>query len=221
MRKRNKYKSIMLTGVVLSGVSLGSLVCVNKITKGDKLEEENAILRAELKEADAKLINSRIEKLKEINKENTKLVIFESNKAKYSKTIQDKSWFPIPVTIDTKYSYKVTIDLSKAQIVTIKDTTYVEINYEDIKLDTISIDIPKIDADVNFINQFKSKTLEKLTDRLLKIANKEINNLIVDDFNSKTDIFKSNLNNKLNDIYSDMDVYTKYIKDVKEVNYDK
>lgn len=155
-------------GVVLLSTSICGAKYINKIT------EENEKLKQEQKIRDSIEVGSNIEKVKEINKNNCKLIIYESSKGIYSKTVTDGKLIPINSTVETTYSYDVTYDLTTANIMEINDITYIEIDYSNIKLNKIEIDQPEITNDLNILSQLKGKSISELNSELVIICYEDI-----------------------------------------------
>lgn len=206
-----KIKSFRVVPVVIAStatVVVTSSVFITK-DKVDAIKQENEELKQQLKYT--KISNkSYVEEVTEVNRNNCKLIIYESSKGQYIKSIEEDSFLPIKSTLSTKYSYKVEIDLSKAKVMGINNVTYVEIDYNTIKLSSISIDQPKIVNQTNLITQFKGKSISEINNQIIMQSYEEIEQHILKDYNSKQDILKINLQNKLNKLYEGLNVVVKY-----------
>lgn len=206
-----KIKSLRVVPVVIASTvtvvaTSSAFITKNKV---DAIKQENEELKQQLKYT--KISNkSYVEEVTEINRNNCKLIIYESSKGQYIKTIEENSLLPIKSTLSTKYSYKVEIDLNKAKVMEINNVTYVEIDYNTIKLSSISIDQPKIANQTNLITQFKGKSISEINNQIIMQSYEEIEQHIEKDYNSKQDTLKLNLQNKVNQLYEGLNVVVKY-----------
>lgn len=196
-------------GVVLLSTSLCGVKYINKIT------EENKKLKQEQSIRDSIEVGSNIEKVKEINKDNCKLIIYESSKGVYSKTVTDGKLIPVNSSVETTYSYDVTYDLTTANIMEINDITYIEIDYSNIKLNKIEIDQPEITNNLNILSQLKGKSISELNSELVIICYEDIEKIVHNSFNDNMDTFKMNLQSKLNNLYEGLNVVVTYKGDNK------
>ena len=206
-----KIKSFRAVPIVIASTVTVVATSSAFITKDkvDAIKQENEELKQQLKYT--KISNkSYVEEVAEINKNNCKLIIYESSKGQYIKSIEEDSLLPIKSTLTTKYSYKVEIDLSKAKVMEINNVTYVEIDYDTIKLSSISIDRPKIANQTNLITQFKGKSISEINNQIIMQSYEEIEQHIAKDYNTKQDILKLNLQNKVNSLYEGLNVVVKY-----------
>lgn len=206
-----KIKSLRAVPVVIASAVTVVATSSAFITKDkvDAIKQENEELKQQLKYT--KISNkSYVEEVTEVNRNNCKLIIYESSKGQYIKSIEEDSLLPIKSTLITKYSYKVEIDLSKAKVMEINNVTYVEIDYNTIKLSSISIDQPKIANQTNLITQFKGKSISEINNQIIMQSYEEIEQHIAKDYNTKQDILKLNLQNKVNQLYEGLNVVVKY-----------
>ena len=206
-----KIKSLRVVPVVIA--STATVVATSSAfiakDKVDAIKQENEELKQQLKFT--KISNkSYVEEVTEVNKNNCKLIIYESSKGQYIKSIEEDSLLPIKSTLITKYSYKVEIDLSKAKVMEINNVTYVEIDYNTIKLSSISIDKPKITNQTNLITQFKGKSISEINNQIIMQSYEEIEQHIAKDYNARQDTLKLNLQNKVNQLYEGLNVVVKY-----------
>ena len=197
-----KYIPIVLSAVTASTLLVGGKELI-------KIQRENEELKQELKYTSLEN-QSHIEEVKEINKNNCKLLIYESTTGQYMKHLEEDSILPIKATLKTHYSYKAEFDLSTAKIMEIKDTTYVELDYSKIKLSSITIDQPTVETETNWITRFKGRTIAEITNQIINDSYEEIEQHIDDDFTNKTDTFKINLQNKVNQLYEGLNVIVIY-----------
>lgn len=206
-----KIKSLRVVPIVIAStvtaiVTSSTFITKNKVTA---IKQENEELKQQLKYT--KISNkSYVEEVTEVNRNNCKLIIYESSKGQYIKSIEEDSLLPVKSTLITKYSYKVEIDLSKAKVMEINNVTYVEIDYNTIKLSSISIDRPKIVNQTNLITQFKGKSISEINNQIIMQSYEEIEQHITKDYNTKQDTLKLNLQNKVNQLYKDLNVVVKY-----------
>ena len=206
-----KIKSLRVVPVVIASTATVVVTSSAFITKDkvDAIKQENEELKQQLKYT--KISNkSYVEEVTEVNRNNCKLIIYESSKGQYIKSIEEDSLLPVKSTLSTKYSYKVEIDLSKAKVMEINNVTYVEIDYSTIKLSSISIDQPEIVNQTNLITQFKGKSISEINNQIIIQSYEEIEQHIAKDYNSKQDILKINLQNKVNQLYEGLNVVVKY-----------
>lgn len=206
-----KIKSLRAVPVVIASTVTVVATSSAFITKDkvDAIRQENEELKQQLKYT--KISNkSYVEEVTEVNRNNCKLIIYESSKGQYIKSIEEDSLLPVKSTLSTKYSYKVEIDLSKAKVMEINNVTYVEIDYNTIKLSSISIDQPKIANQTNLITQFKGKSISEINNQIIIQSYEEIEQHIAKDYNAKQDTLKLNLQNKVNQLYKGLNVVVKY-----------
>ena len=206
-----KIKSLRAVPIIIASTATVVATSSAFITKDkvDAIKQENEELKQQLKYT--KISNkSYVEEVTEVNRNNCKLIIYESSKGQYIKSIEEDSLLPIKSTLSTKYSYKVEIDLSKAKVMEINNVTYVEIDYSTIKLSSISIDQPKIANQTNLITQFKGKSISEINNQIITQSYEEIEQHIAKDYNTKQDTLKLNLQNKVNQLYEGLNVVVKY-----------
>ena len=206
-----KIKSLRVVPVVIASTVTVVATSSAFITKDkvDAIKQENEELKQQLKYT--KISNkSYVEEVTEVNRNNCKLIIYESSKGQYIKSIEEDSLLPIKSTLSTKYSYKVEIDLSKAKVMEINNVTYVEIDYNTIKLSSISIDQPKIANQTNLITQFKGRSISEINNQIIMQSYEEIEQHISKDYDAKQDTLKLNLQNKVNQLYKGLNVVVKY-----------
>ena len=206
-----KIKNLRVVPVVIASAVTVVATSSAFITKDkvDAIKQENEELKQRLKYT--KISNkSYVEEVAEINKNNCKLIIYESSKGQYIKSIEEDSLLPIKSTLSTKYSYKVEIDLSKAKVMEINNVIYVEIDCNAIKLSSISIDRPKIANQTNLITQFKGKSISEINNQIIMQSYEEIEQHIAKDYDAKQDTLRLNLQNKVNQLYEGLNVVVKY-----------
>lgn len=206
-----KIKSLRAVPIIIATTATVVATSSAFITKDkvDAIKQENEELKQQLKYT--KISNkSYVEEVTEINKNNCKLIIYESSKGQYIKSIEEDSLLPIKSTLSTKYSYKVEIDLSKAKVMKINNATYVGIDYNTIKLSSISIDQPKIANQTNLITQFKGKSISEINNQIIMQSYEEIEQHIDKQFEKQIDIYKINLQEKVNQLYEGLNVVVKY-----------
>lgn len=198
-------------GVIITSTSIVGVKYIDKITK------ENDELKSKL-EISRNIVNeSNIEEVNEINKENTKLIIYESSTGRYKKNIQEDKIFPVKSAITTNYRYDVICDLSQATTMDIQGITYVEIDYSTIKLNSIEIGQPTIVNDLNFLSQFKGNAISELNNQLIMQTYDQIEDYVKKDFKSKEDTLKINLETKVKNLYKGLDnVNIKFTGEVYE-----
>lgn len=196
-------KAKVITSVTLASILATSTAFVTG-KKAIEIKKENEELKTQL-EFNKVANKSHIEEVKEINKDNCKLILYESSKGQYIKTLEEDSIIPVKSKLETYYSYKIEIDLSKAKVMEINNITYVEIDYNTIKLSSISIDQPKITNQTNLISQFKGNSISEINNQILIQSYEEIEQHVAEEFKLKQDTFKINLQNKVSGLYQNLD----------------
>lgn len=195
---------------IIAGTILATTIGTTVILKGIEqktpelnhdVNENPVIMKTEQKET-----QSAYDKVKEINKDNVKLIVFESSEAIYERTLKADEWIDVNSKLTTHYSYNAFIDLSMAATVyEIRGITYVEIDTSKINIGTIKIAEPTIKTDINFWNQFKGKTIEENTNQLVVLSYEHIDSIVSEQFDKNYETMVKNTKEKIRGLYEGLD----------------
>lgn len=195
---------------IIAGTILATTIGTTVVLKGIEqktpelnhdVNENPVIMKTEQKET-----QSAYDKVKEINKDNVKLIVFESSEAIYERTLKADEWIDVNSKLTTHYSYNAVIDLSMAATVyEIRGITYVEIDTSKINIGTIKIAEPTIKTDINFWNQFKGKTIEENTNQLVVLSYEHIDNIVSEQFDKNYETMVKNTKEKIRGLYEGLD----------------
>ena len=194
--KRSKLIVPVLTGTLIFS-------CYGYI-KYKTLETENNQLKQKLdnnKDDNNISYKTSVDEIKEINNKNINLILYESDFTNYNASLDDYTFFGIDADVNTKFKFNVVIDLSKAEINNHKDKIMVNINKEDIKLNTIEIDRVKIDYHLNIINQFRGNRIVKLESEILTKTYDEIERIVTKEYKLNKELYQLRLMEKLDKLY--------------------
>ena len=194
--KRSKLIVPVLTGTLIFS-------CYG-YSKYKALETENNHLKQKLdKDKNDNNISYKtsVDEIKEINNKNIDLILYESNFTNYNASLDDYTFFGIDADVNTKFKFNVVIDLSKAEINNHKDKIIVNINKEDIKLNTIEIDRVKIQYHLNIINQFRGNRIVELESEILTKTYDEIERIVTKEYKLNKELYQLRLIEKLNKLY--------------------
>ena len=194
--KRSKLIVPVLTGTLIFS-------CYG-YSKYKVLETENNQLKQKLdnnKNNNDISYKTSVDEIKEINNKNINLILYESNFTNYNVNLDDYTFFGIDADVNTKFKFNVVIDLSKAEINNHKDKIIVNINKEDIKLNTIEIDRVKIDYHLNIINQFRGNRIVELESEILTKTYDEIERIVTKEYKLNKELYQLRLIEKLNKLY--------------------
>ena len=194
--KRSKLIVPVLTGTLIFS-------CYG-YSKYKALETENNQLKQKLdndKNDNNISYKTSVDEIKEINNKNIDLILYESNFTNYNASLDDYTFFGIDADVNTKFKFNVVIDLSKAEINNHKDKIIVNINKEDIKLNTIEIDRVKIDYHLNIINQFRGNRIVELESEILTKTYDEIERIVTKEYKLNKELYQLRLIEKLNKLY--------------------
>ena len=175
------------------------------------LEKENNQLKQELEKTNKKDSNiyyeTTVEDIKEINRKNVNLILYESDYTKYNTKLNDDSLFGINASINTKFKYDVVIDLSKASVDKIGDKIVVTINKSDIKLHDIEVKKVNIVYDLNIFTQLRGNKIVDIESEILVKTYDDIDRLVNKDYKLNKELYELRLIEKLEKIYPfDVDV---------------
>ena len=194
--KRSKLIVPVLTGTLIFS-------CYG-YSKYKILETENNQLKQKLdKDKNDNNISYKtsVDEIKEINNKNINLILYESDFTNYNASLDDYTFFGIDADVNTKFKFNVVIDLSKVEINNHKDKIIVNINKEDIKLNTIEIDRVKIDYHLNIINQFRGNRIVELESEILTKTYDEIERIVTKEYKLNKELYQLRLIEKLNKLY--------------------
>lgn len=196
MKNSTKY---IVTPVIISALSVSGYTTM----KMKAVQKENIKLKNEIQNKVDKPIvyNVTIDDIKEINKKNVELIVYESGPAKYELNLTDNSWFGIDAHINTNFKYIVTIDMSKSKITSCGENIIVHVDLDDIKLKEVVVDQPTIKYDTNLITRLRGKKIIEIeTDIMTRVYN-GIDRAVNVSCEQNRDTFKINLIEKLNKLY--------------------
>ena len=194
--KRSKLIVPVLTGTLIFS-------CYG-YSKYKILETENNQLKQKLdndKNDNNISYKTSVDEIKEINNKNIDLTLYESNFTNYNASLDDYTFFGIDADVNTKFKFNVVIDLSKAEINNHKDKIIVNINKEDIRLNTIVIDRVKIDYHLNIINQFRGNRIVELESEILTKTYDEIERIVTKEYKLNKELYQLRLMEKLDKLY--------------------
>ena len=194
--KRSKLIVPVLTGTLIFS-------CYG-YSKYKALETENNQLKQKLdnnRNDNDISYKTSVDEIKEINNKNINLILYESDFTNYNASLDDYTFFGIDADVNTKFKFNVVIDLSKAETNIYKDKIMVNINKEDIKLNTIEIDRVKIDYHLNIINQFRGNRIVELESEILTKTYDEIERIVTKEYKLNKELYQLRLIEKLNKLY--------------------
>ena len=194
--KRSKLIVPVLTGTLIFS-------CYG-YSKYKALETENNQLKQKLdnnKNDNDISYKTSVDEIKEINNKNINLILYESDFTNYNASLDDYTFFGIDADVNTKFKFNVVINLSKAEINNHKDKIIVNINKEDIRLNTIVIDRVKIDYHLNIINQFRGNKIVELESEILTKTYDEIERIVTKEYKLNKELYQLRLIEKLNKLY--------------------
>ena len=203
---KNMKNNIKIIAGTILATTIGTTVVLKGVEQktpelNHDINENPVIMKTEQKET-----QSAYDKVKEINKDNCKLIVFESSEAIYERTLKADEWIDVNSKLTTHYSYNAVIDLSMAATVyEIRGITYVEIDTSKINIGTIKIAEPTVKTDINFLNQFKGKTIEENTNQLVVLSYEHIDNIVNEQFDKNYETMVKNTKEKIRGLYEGLD----------------
>lgn len=203
---KNMKNNIKIIAGTILATTIGTTVVLKGVEQktpelNHDINENPVIMKTEQKET-----QSAYDKVKEINKDNVKLIVFESSEAIYERTLKADEWIDVNSKLTTHYSYNAVIDLSMAATVyEIRGITYVEIDTSKINIGTIKIAEPTIKTDINFWTQFKGKTIEENTNQLVVLSYEHIDNIVSEQFDKNYETMVKNTKEKIRGLYEGLD----------------
>lgn len=195
MKKRYIIAPMMIGAMTFSGYTT---------TKIKMLENENASLKQEIENKTEQTVeySTTVEKVKEINKNNINLIIYESDFTDYNLDVEDKSLFGINANIKTKFKMSVIVDLSTADITESENLIIVHVDPNSIKLNEVCVSKPDITYDTNFITNLRGKKIQEIEKDLLMRTYNDIERLVKKEYRLNKDLYKLNMINKLDKLYN-------------------
>lgn len=208
MNKKKKLRNKVIGGaVVVTVATTPILYTTNKI---NKLKEENTKLqdKIELNEniENVEVEDTTFEELKEINEKNVKLIVYEAEAKGFSKTISDESLIESTVTVNTSYTYAMTLDLSTTKIIHTEGKYIVIVDLSKIKLDNINIAPMDIQHDLNFFNRWKGKTQAELTSTIIAMASDNIETHVKKDVEYNMGLIQARAKSKVYSLYNGLPI---------------
>ena len=203
---KNMKNNIKIIAGTILATTIGTTVVLKGVEQktpelNHDINENPVIMKTEQKET-----QSAYDKVKEINKDNVKLIVFESSEAIYERTLKADEWIDVNSKLTTHYSYNAIIDLSiAATVYEIRGITYVEIDTSKINIGTIKIAEPTVKTDINFFNQFKGKTIEENTNQLVVLSYEHIDNIVNEQFDKNYETMVKNTKEKIRGLYEGLD----------------
>ena len=202
----NVKKNAIIIASTAVGTAVGTTLLINGIKTdtpelNNEVNENPIILRSERKET-----QSSYNRVKEINEDNMKLIVYESSSELYQRILKSDEWIDVNSKLTTYYSYNAVIDLSEAAIVyEVNGVTFVEIDTSKVKINNVNIEEPTVKTDINFFNQFKGKSIEENTNQLIILAYDDIEKIIDEQFDQSHDKIVKNAERKVRDLYRGLD----------------
>ena len=201
-------RTVITTSIVVA--ALGIMFIANKIdNEGHRQEEANIIKEINSQIEKENIIDIYFEDIKEINKNLVELTIFDSKYSTYKEKIQEEAWInPLETNIETKYKYKVALDINS---ININKSEYIEIDIpnESVYISDKIIEQPRLDTDTNLFNSFKGNKIEMLHNKAIETSYIAIDRLIEMDYSKRKNNILDNIKYKLSKVY---DINEKYLK---------
>lgn len=193
--KRNK----LVVPVLIGSIAATGFVANFKIARPKQEPKELKSLESNNKYS---VSNKTVDEIKEINKKNIDLIVFESDYTDHSLSITDSGILnDIEATTDTEFKYTVTTDLSKCKVTSTNDKIFVHIKEKDIKLKDITINETNISYDTNIFTNLQGKRLIDLESVVIKETYNNIQREVSKQYKLNKELYKLNLSDKLNRLY--------------------
>lgn len=193
-------KRYIIVPILIGTIAVSSYT----ILKVKHLENENNNLKSELRDKQKTKTEYKIsvDDIKEINKKNADLIIYETDYANYNLESKDSTFLVgIDAKMTTKFKYKVGIDLSKSEITESNGVITVTVDSNNIQLKEIIVSRPKLTYDTNFVSVMRGNKIIDIETELIQKSYDDIEEIIHEEFTSNKEIFKMNLQDKLETIY--------------------
>ena len=174
------------------------------ILKVKHLKNENNNLKNELRNKQKTKTEYKVsvDDIKEINKKNADLIIYETDYTNYNLESKDSTFLVgIDAKMTTKFKYKVGIDLSKSEISESNGEITVTVDSNNIQLKEIIVSRPKLTYDTNFVSAMRGNKIIDIEAELIHKSYGDIEEIIHEEFSTNKEIFKMNLSDKLKTIY--------------------
>lgn len=193
-------KRYIIVPILIGTIAVSSYT----ILKVKHLEKENTNLKNELQDKQETKTEYKVsvEDIREINKKNADLIIYETDYTNYNLESKDSTFLVgIDAKMTTKFKYKVGIDLSKSEITESNGNITVTVDSNNIQLKEIIVSRPKLSYDTNFVSAMRGNKIIDIETELMKKSYDDIEEIIHEEFSSNNEIFKMNLRDKLETIY--------------------
>ena len=185
--------------------SVGSLILVTstgafylgtqvKHSNPDKVEKK-------LDVDDSVSIEEVCDNIKETNKRNTNLIVYEVQETKFKSSFKEDSVFPVKINFSTNFSYTITVDLSMSTVQVIGDQVFIIVNLQDVVLHNIEIETPNIQTETNIISNLKGGTISDMTSYAIEASYKSIQDKVNQDLKIHKDKIKSSVHDKVKRVY--------------------
>lgn len=200
MKKRYIWAPILIGVLSVSGYSVFRI---------KTLENENKSLKTKIDEKDSKSSDYKVTvgDIKEINKDNIDLIVYESDYVDYRLNSNDNTFMiGIDSSITTRFKYKVVADLSKCKISKTNNLILVHVKEKDIKLKEIIVERPDLEYDTNIISGLRGTKIIETESELLIKSYKDIDRIVNREYKLNKELFKMNLIDKMEKLYNSQDV---------------
>lgn len=198
-------KSKLVVPILIGSIAATGFVANFKIIAKPKQEPK------ELKSLESNdkyfVSNKTVDEIKEINKKNIDLIVFESDYTHHNLSITDSGIInDIKATTNTEFKYTVTTDLSKCKVTSAKDKIFVHVKKKDIKIKDITINETNISYDTNIFTNLQGKRLIDLESVAIKETYNNIQREVNKQYKLNKELYKLNLSDKLNRLYDSNNV---------------
>ena len=216
--KKEIVKVVATIGVVTTLTIGGATLVHSKI----EYEVEKAKIEYKVEqdksidEENNKILDTYYENIIEKNKSTLELIVFDSDYSKFEQTVQEDAFMnPVEMDIKLEYKYKASVDLSKATVTRVENKNLIIIPNDAIKVSSIEYGKQTIVADTNLFNRFKGKTIEELSNTILKSSKQTVNEIVQLDFDKRYYNIINNLQKKLEFFYGQEGQYMEVIVNEK------
>lgn len=198
--------TIAISLVTASSLALNGFLATQLITKS---REETKAPESQMRASEG-AINFSYNDLQEINHNIGKVIIYESSEDTLTLSSSSGSYFPRHAKVQLNYSYNVSLDVTKAKVMQVKDQYLMTFHMSDVKIESITIGTPNIENDLNFISSLYGEDIARLNQTLLEKGYIKIDELVQEDFKANMDT--SLVKEKLEIIYNGLPVIIQVIK---------
>jgi hypothetical protein len=210
-----KIKTKIILSTTLSTILASTSILT--YTRIRHLNNQNDRLKAELKDTKDEqkylTLDKVYEDLQEINKKNVNLIVYEAKSNNYKRTLTDNKFVESQLTLTTKYSYYVTLDLSKTIIHKNLDSYLVFIDFDNIALTDINIEPMNIENNLNIWNRWKGVTISEMTSTAIKQSAKDIEELVLKDYESNKYLIEARTKEKIEKLYKGLPVKVIFVSE--------